>query len=233
MEAVRRRRQRALAVVIAVVLSIGAGAAALGWASSEGPPVAVAEDSPLPVGPVTDARPVASTVEQAPEPPLPQPAPAPLDARAPTPEIRHGLLEIPAIGVSQPLFEGVTLTAIDRGPSHWPGTAMPGQRGNVVVAGHRTTHSKPFADLDLLHPGDELVFTMNTGERFVYALDATEVVDDEAMYIVDQTPAYTATLFACHPKGSARQRIVAHFTLRPPGPPATGSAVGSLGDEGP
>lgn len=145
---------------------------------------------------------------------LPVPAPSPPEARAPTPEVRHGMLEIPAIGLTQPFFEGVTLTAIDRGPSHWPGTAMPGGLGNVVIAGHRTTHSRPFWDLDLVPPGAELIFTMDSGERWVYTLDRIEIVDDQAIHIIDQGYGYTATLFGCHPKGSARQRIVGHFTLR-------------------
>lgn len=152
---------------------------------------------------------------------LPVPEPTPVDPRAPTPEVRHGMLEIPSIGLAQPLFEGVTLTAIDRGPSHWPGTAMPGELGNVVVAGHRTTRTRPFWDLDLVQPGAELIFTMDTGERHVYALDRIEIVDDEAIHIVDQGFGYTATLFGCHPKGSAAQRIVGHFTLvSTPAPPA-------------
>jgi sortase A len=125
----------------------------------------------------------------------------------------HGTLSLPTIGVAQPLGEGVTLTAIDRGPSHWPGTAMPGQVGNVVVAGHRVTHSRPFYDLDRLAVGDPLVFTMNDGTTWTYVLAAIEIVGSDAMYIVDQTSEPTATLFACHPKGSAAQRIVAHFRL--------------------
>jgi len=154
---------------------------------------------------------------------LPSPqAPGP-DPYAPTPELRYGQLEIPSIGLSQPFFEGVTLTAINRGPSHWPGTAMPGHLGNVVIAGHRTTHSRPFWDLDLVKPGDELIFTMLNGERYVYALDRVEVVDAGAVQIVEQGYGYTATLFGCHPKGSARQRIVGHFTLK------SAPAVVSLG----
>jgi sortase A len=145
---------------------------------------------------------------------LPVPEPPAADERAPTPELRHGQLEIPAIGLSQPFFEGITLTAIDRGPSHWPGTAMPGELGNVVIAGHRTTRTRPFWDLDLVPPGAELIFTMQSGERHVYTLDRIEVFDDEAIHIVDQVYGYTATLFGCHPKGSARQRIVGHFTLQ-------------------
>ena len=141
---------------------------------------------------------------------LPVPEPAPRNPYAATPEIRHGQLEIPAIGLSQPLFEGVTLTAINRGPSHWPGTAMPGEPGNVVIAGHRTTYSRPFWALNELQKGDELIFTIG-GERIVYVLDRIEIVRPTDIHIIEQTPAHTATLFACHPRGSARQRIVGHF----------------------
>jgi sortase A len=144
---------------------------------------------------------------------LPAPEDSPADARAATPDVVHGTLSLPTLGVTEGLHEGVTLTAIDRGPSHWPGTALPGQLGNVVVAGHRTTHSKPFYDLDRLVPGDPLVFTMNDGTVWTYELTSTEIVTPDAMHIVDQTAEHRATLFACHPKGSARERIVAHFRL--------------------
>jgi sortase A len=144
---------------------------------------------------------------------LPVPEGAPVDPQAETPHVVHGTLSLPTIGVAQPLQEGVTLTAIDRGPSHWPGTAMPGQEGNVVVAGHRVTNTRPFHDMDQLQPGDPLVFTMNDGTVWTYALTGIEIVPPDAMHIVDQHPGYTATLFACHPKGSAAQRIVGHFRL--------------------
>jgi sortase A len=158
--------------------------------------------------PVAEASPVV----------LPVPEDSPADAYAATPYVVHGTLDLPTIGVSQPLHEGVTLTAINHGPSHWPGTAMPGDVGNVVVAGHRTTYTRPFHDLDLLQPGDPLVFTMNDGTVFTYELTGTSVVGPDGMHIVDQTPAHTATLFACHPKGSAAQRIVGHFRLVDPAP---------------
>lgn len=145
--------------------------------------------------------------------PLPVPENPPADPYAPEPEIRHGTLAIPAIGLDQPFFEGVSLTAINRGPSHWPGTAMPGEIGNAVVAGHRTTYTRPFWDLQALQPGDELIFTMADGTEHVYELDRLEIVSPTDVHIVDQTYDRTATLFACHPRGSARQRIVAHFTM--------------------
>jgi sortase A len=155
---------------------------------------------------------VASLAFRSVDPALPSPEDVPENAHAPTPEVRLGSLELPAIGVSQGLYEGVTLTSINRGPSHWPGSAMPGQLGNVVIAGHRTTYSKPFYDLDALKPGDELILTTAAG-RFTYKVTATEVVPATGIQIIEQTYAFTATLFACHPRGSARQRIVAHFEL--------------------
>lgn len=207
-------RRRASLSAVAVLLAAALGLT--GWAlrpeDDRAAPEPAFVDQPVPS---TTAAP-ATTTTLAPAPatgPLPVPQDAPADARAPTPEVVHGTLELPTLGVSEPLGEGVTLTAIDRGPSHWPGTAMPGQLGNVVVAGHRTTHSRPFYDLDLLAPGDPLVFRMADGTAWTYEMTGTEIVGPDAMHIVDQRPEHTATLFACHPKGSAAQRIVAHFRL--------------------
>lgn len=189
----------------------GVAAAAVAIASAAQPGVEAGID---PMAGVT-LRTAPAATEVDPSTPLPVPENPPADPYAFEPEIRHGQLEIPAIGLSQPFFEGVSLTAINRGPSHWPGTAMPGEAGNVVIAGHRTTYTRPFWDLQALQPGDELVFTMADGARHVYELDRLEVVLPTDVHIVEQTHERTATLFACHPRGSARQRIVGHFRLRP------------------
>lgn len=111
------------------------------------------------------------------------------------------------------MFEGIRLPTFDMGPGHWPGSAMPGQVGNVVIGGHRTEGNADFGDLDLLQPGDEVIITDNAGQRFTYLVDKTEIVDPFSAVIVGQTPAKTATLFACHPKGSTDQRIVVSLTL--------------------
>jgi sortase A len=208
-----RRRVR-FVVAAAALLLVGAGVTG-GWALTDDGTHA----SPSPTAATAATAVPRSSASTVPPPTtlapttLPAPEALPADEYAPTPDVVHGTLALPAIGVEQSLHEGVTLTAIDRGPSHWPGTAMPGEVGNVVVAGHRVTHSRPFHDLDRLRPGDPLVFTLADGSRWTYELTGTEIVAPDAMHIVEQTPEPTATLFACHPKGSAAQRIVAHFRL--------------------
>jgi LPXTG-site transpeptidase (sortase) family protein len=204
----------ALTVAIALILAIDGVAVVASDASTGSADVsaigAAAGRAALPE--LGRVRTLGSLAMAAVDPVLPQPENAPDNPHAPTPEVQLGVLELPTIGVSQSLFEGVTLTAIDRGPSHWPGTAMPGELGNVVVAGHRITHSHPFFDLDLLTPGDPLIFTTAAG-RFTYRLTSTEIVPFTEVRVVDQVYGFTATLFGCHPKGSARFRIVGHFEL--------------------
>jgi sortase A len=140
--------------------------------------------------------------------PVPKAAPQP---HALEPRVLLGTIEIPKLGVKKDLLEGVSLTVLDQAPGHWPGTAMPGHTGNVVVAGHRTSHDRPFRYIDQLVNGDQVVFTTKDG-RFVYKVTGTEIVYPDAIRIIDQTAAHTATLFACTPPGSTRQRIVIHLT---------------------
>ncbi|MFT3852525.1 MAG: class E sortase [Ilumatobacteraceae bacterium] len=153
-----------------------------------------------------------TTVADDPTAGLPVPEAVPADPHASEPVVPLGSIEIPKIGVSKTFYEGVTLTTLDRGPGHWPGTAMPGEVGNVVVGGHRTSHDKPFRNIDKLVAGDEVVFTTDAG-RFVYTVTSTEVVTPDAIRIIDQTPEHTATLFACTPPGSTSHRLVIHLVL--------------------
>jgi sortase A len=141
-----------------------------------------------------------------------QPIDAPLDARAPENNPPIGRIAIPEIGLDTQLEEGIRLTTLDRGPGHWPGSAMPGEIGNVVVAGHRTSHNAEFYDLDKLEPGDEVIFTTATGTH-TYLVTGTQIVTPDSMWIVSPTDTPTATLFACHPLGSTAERIVVNLTL--------------------
>jgi sortase A len=166
-----------------------------------------ADDSPLLVAPPTDAPTTKRVTTTTKAQPLPQPEPPPSDPYAPTPLVQVGVIEIPKVNLVHPVYEGVTLTVIDHGPGHWPGSAMPGQRGNSVFPGHRVTHSRPFYNLDLLANGDQIVFHMPK-EDIVYKVTSTQIVVPTDLWVIDPTPEPTVTLIACHPKHSAAQRIV-------------------------
>lgn len=145
--------------------------------------------------------------------PLPMPVPLPFEEDEPEPVVPLGRIAIPAIGIDAPMFEGIRLPTFDMGPGHWPGSAMPGQLGNVVIGGHRTESNADFGDLDLLQPGNEVIMTDNSGASFTYLVQSTEIIDPFAATIIYQTREMTATLFACHPKGSTDQRIVVRLSL--------------------
>ncbi len=123
-----------------------------------------------------------------------------------------GMIEIPKIGLVHPIFEGLEESVIHWGPGHWPGSALPGAAGNAVFAGHRVTHTRPFLDIDLLEPGDPIVFRTNDG-TFTYEVTEHLIVTPDATWIAQPTPDATVTLFACHPKRSAKQRYVVRGKL--------------------
>lgn len=158
----------------------------------------------------TTAPPTTSTTSST---TLPAPEPPPTDERAPEPVIELGTIEIPKIDVSMTMYEGIRLSTLDRGPGHWPGTAMPGQVGNVVVAGHRTSGHQVFRNIDVLVEGDEILFTETDGSVHRYRVTSSRIVVPTEVWIVDQTPTPTATLFACHPPGSVRERYVVFAEL--------------------
>jgi len=163
---------------------------------------------PLPaIGSTTMFLPSTTLAPQESEPIAP-----PVDAYASEPVIEMGTISIPKLGVSMTMYEGIRMTTLDYGPGHWPGTALPGQAGNVVVGGHRTSKHAVFRNVHQLVAGDEIVFDDDRG-RHVYRVSRVEIVEPSAVWIVNPTETPTATLFACHPPGSTRQRIVVFADL--------------------
>jgi len=125
------------------------------------------------------------------------------------PEIIIGEIVIPALMVSQTIYQGMSLPTLDKGVGYWPGTAMPGYVGNVVLGGHRVSKKKPFRDVDRLVPGDEVYLTTDEG-TFVYAVTGTQIIEPTDTWIINQTDSATLTLFACHPPYSTKQRIAVY-----------------------
>ncbi|HZI38173.1 MAG TPA: class E sortase [Acidimicrobiia bacterium] len=196
-----------LAALILVVLSSGVIVAV----DERGPGDSVAAAASV-VGESFGELPMAPTTVTT-APPLADPAPRtrpsapPVIERPKVPIVKIGEIRIPKIGLVHPIYEGVTLTVVDRGPGHWPGSAVPGQLGNSVFAGHRVTHSHPFRNVDKLVPGDEIIFVMPNGQ-FTYKVTKQEIVKPTDTWIVNPTQDATLTIFACHPPGSAAKRIV-------------------------
>lgn len=202
-------------VAAAVVLVLLANLAALSTRGEEagGGPVQVASLPAEDLAPhVADRTDFTTTTTLPPTTTTLEPVDPPTNIYEPEPHVVIGSIDVPKIGLRVPLNQGISLVSIDRGPSHWPGTALPGRVGNTVIAGHRVTHSKPFRHIDTLVPGDEIVFTV-AGIRSVYLVTGSQVVTPKDTWIVNQTPDATATLFACHPPGSARYRYVVFAKL--------------------
>lgn len=123
------------------------------------------------------------------------------------------------------VVEGVGVADLKRGPGHLPGSAAPGELGNMVLSGHRSTYGAPFADLDRLRAGDPVV--VQTRDSWVtYRVRELEVVDPTDVGVVLPVPRRPGaapesgrfTLTTCHPRYSARQRLIVSGTLESSSP---------------
>ncbi|HVW32170.1 MAG TPA: class E sortase [Acidimicrobiia bacterium] len=177
----------------------------------------------VPAGPTTTAT-VATTTTTAPPTPIVYDSTPPGGRRNLGGDVHpmvaqqpFGMIVIPKINLVHPIFEGIDEPDIHWGPGHWPGSALPGQRGNTVFAGHRVTHTRPFLDIDLLAPGDLIIFHLATG-TFTYQVTGHTIVYPKDTWIADPTDDATVTIFACHPKHSALQRYVVRGKLIASGP---------------
>ena len=173
------------------------------------------------------------------------PPPAPAEAGAPPPPVELGagvaVLRIPRLdGPDEPfakvVVEGTTVSDLKRGPGRIVESAMPGEVGNLVISGHRTTYGAPFADVDLLEPGDAVV--VETRDRwFTYRVTGTRIVAPTAVEVTYPVPGEPGaepterllTLTTCHPKYSARQRMIVSAVLEEDLPKAEGDPAALTG----
>ena len=133
-------------------------------------------------------------------------------------------IKIPSIGVTRTVVSGIGLDQLKRGPGHYPQTPLPGQKGNVAIAGHRTTYGQPFHNVDKVKNGDQVIFETAQG-TFVYEITETKIVSDEQTEILEDKGDNRITLIACHPKYSAAERIILIGKLvGEPAPLRTGQA---------
>jgi sortase A len=163
---------------------------------------------------------------QAPTTPPKQPDGKPAIATDPPLTLTEGqgfaIIRIPRFGAGYHwvVVEGVGESDLQEGPGHYPGTAQPGQLGNMVISGHRTTYGQPFNRLGELKPGD--LITLQTRYRtWTYKVTDTKIVEPTATYVIlpvpgrfGATPAKRLlTLTTCNPEYSAAQRMVVFSEL--------------------
>jgi sortase A len=123
-----------------------------------------------------------------------------------------GRIRVRSIGVSAVVVAGTGASSLRLGPGHYPGTPLPGARGTVAIAGHRTTYGAPFRRIDKLGRGDRIELRMPYG-RFVYAVERRRIVLPTATWVTRRVGHDQLVLSACHPLYSAAKRIIVFARL--------------------
>lgn len=123
-----------------------------------------------------------------------------------------GTIRIPKIGLDEVMFEGITPSTLQLGPGHMPWTPVPGQPGNSVVSGHRTTYGRPFFDLDQLEPGDTIEVETAIGTH-TFTVRESIVVTPFDVWVTEARLGAWLTLTTCNPKYSARERLIVFAEL--------------------
>ena len=122
------------------------------------------------------------------------------------------IIEIPLIHVNQVVIQGTNDAQLQQGPGHYTNTPLPGQTGNVGIAGHRTTWGHPFYNLDQLKPGNKIILVTTYG-TFTYHVTTSQIVAPSDVAVLNPTPNATVTLTTCNPRYSAAQRLVVSAAL--------------------
>jgi sortase A len=133
------------------------------------------------------------------------------------------VIDNPRVSVNVLVVEGTTVAALRAGAGHYPDTPYPCDRGNVGIAGHRTTYGRPFNKIDEMRPGDTVTLT-TPFQRCTYQVVSPFgghpnpwIVQPTATSVVSQQGAlgtgHWLTMTSCNPKGSNAQRIVLRSEL--------------------
>jgi len=127
----------------------------------------------------------------------------------------YGVLEVPSINLKQYVTEGTNEDNLELGPGKYlSSNSIEDSSSNIAIAGHRTTFGAPFKDLDYLNIGDEIILTHNN-KKYIYIVDQTHIVDrDSGDYVLYNQGDTRITLTTCHPKYSAKQRLIVSGVLK-------------------
>ena len=125
----------------------------------------------------------------------------------PAPRGTLGRIEIARIGIEAMILEGTDERTLRRAVGHFPGTALPGQPGNVAIAGHRDTF---FRALRNVQHDDEITLTTLSG-AYRYLVDSSRIVAPEDTQVLDDSDGKMLTLVTCYPfyfVGPAPKRFI-------------------------
>ena len=132
--------------------------------------------------------------------------------RRPRPGDVVARIVVPDAGVDAVAFEGIDLPTLDRGAGHFPGTALPGQRGNSSFTAHRNTDFRGLRHIAIGHS----IYVERGGSAFHYRVAETRVVEPEQVDVIRYRGRDELTLITCHPfdwVGPAPRRFVVHADL--------------------
>jgi sortase A len=119
------------------------------------------------------------------------------------------VLHISKIGLEAPLLEGTDALTLNRGVGRVPGTARPGEPGNIGIAGHRDGFFRGLKDIGI---GDSIDLTTSSGKDH-YVVDEIEIVKPNDTHVLEPRPVSSLTLVTCYPFyfiGSSPQRYIVH-----------------------
>ena len=118
-----------------------------------------------------------------------------------------GRLTILSANINHYVVFGATNKKLEYGPGYILGTSLPGTGGNFAIAGHRTTYGAPFGNLDRVQVGETIIFQTNTNQ-YKYKIIEVKIVSPEDNYVLENYGDDRITLTTCHPKFSAKQRLI-------------------------
>lgn len=123
-----------------------------------------------------------------------------------------GRIVIETMELDVAVVRGTGREDLMKGPGWITYTDVPGQTGNVGIAGHRTTYGAPFRRLDELEPGD-IIYFYSPFRRYTYEVSEKLTVTPDRVDVMRSTEEPQMTLSACHPPFSARYRLIVHAAL--------------------
>ena len=119
-----------------------------------------------------------------------------------------GILSIPKLDLNVGIGEGVDNETLKYSVGHFSDTAMPGQKGNFCVIGHRSyTYGEFFNRLDEIEENDEIIVEYN-GKEFKYKVTEIKVVKPEEVSVLNQSEEEEIILITCTPIRVGSHRLI-------------------------